>query len=150
MQFTIQSHIREANADDVFAGFNLSLFTFLSPAFPKMHVQQFDGCKTGDVVSVSLFVPGLPVQKWISEITKHHSEFGRIHEFTDEGRALPFFLEKWTHVHRIEQIGKDVLITDAIRFKTPWYFPAALAYMLLYPSFYSRKKKYAVYFTQNL
>ncbi len=146
MHFTIQSHIREATVDAVFAGFNLNLFTFLSPAFPKMRVRQFDGCHTGAIVSVSLLVPGLPEQKWISEITKHHSEFGRMHEFTDEGRTLPFFLKKWTHVHRIEQAGNDVLITDAIRFETPWFFPGLLAYLMLYPSFYSRKKKYAAYF----
>ncbi len=146
MQFTIRSYVSEAKADVVFAGFNLSLFTFLSPAFPKMRVQRFDGCQTGDMVSVSLIVPGVSELKWISEIVHHHSVSGQVHEFTDEGKTLPFFLKKWRHVHRIEQVEKNVLITDSIQFTTPWYFPAFLAYMMLYPSFYSRKKKYATYF----
>lgn len=150
MQFTIRSCVSDAKVDTVFEGFDLNLFTFLSPSFPKMRVQQFGGCQTGDIVSVSLFVLGLSELKWISEIVHHHSVSGLFHEFTDEGKTLPFFLKKWRHVHRIEQVEKNVLITDSIQFTTPWYFPPFLAYMMLYPSFYSRKKKYAAYFNQNL
>jgi len=148
MQLTIRSYVSDAMADEVFEGFDLNLFTFLSPIFPKMHVNRFDGCKTGDVVSVSLFVPLLPEQKWISEIVSHQSIPGQSHQFIDEGRTIPFFLSTWKHTHRIEQVEKDVLITDAIQFTTPWYFPAFLAYLMLYPSFNSRKKKYAKYFTR--
>lgn len=146
MRFTIQSHVQNAKADIVFAGFNLDLFTFLSPAFPPMRVQQFDGCKTGDIVWVCLSVPFLPVQNWISETTNHHSELGKMHEFTDEGRTLPFFLKKWKHIHRIEQKGNDVLITDAIYFETPWFIPNFIAFVLLFPTFHARKKKYAAFF----
>ena len=149
MHFTIQSRIQEANADLVFEGFTEDLFTWLSPAFPKMRVLRFDGCKRGDFVSVSLFIPGLPAQTWLSEITAQRSEPGQLHEFIDEGRTLPFFLKQWKHVHRIEQKGNDVEITDAIEFKTPWYFPEIVGLCLLYPSFYSRKRKYVSYFKKN-
>jgi ligand-binding SRPBCC domain-containing protein len=150
MHFIIRSRIAEASVDAVFAGFDLALFTFLSPALPKMRVQRFDGCKTGDIVSVSLFVPGLPEQKWISEIIHHESVPGRFHEFIDEGKTLPFFLKKWKHVHRIEQAENDVLIVDDIHFKTSWYFPSLLAYTMLYPSFSARKKKYAAFFKRSI
>jgi ligand-binding SRPBCC domain-containing protein len=146
MRFSIRSRITEASVDDVFAGFDLALFTFLSPAFPRMHVQRFDGCKTGDIVSVSLFVPGLPAMKWISGITEHSFNSGIAYAFTDEGRTLPFFLKQWQHIHRIEQVGRDVIITDAIHFKTPWFFPSLLAYAMLFPSFSARKKKYQAFF----
>lgn len=129
----------------VWKGFNLSLFKALAPPFPPVEVKVFDGCLTGDVVSLELnfFVAK---QRWTSVITDQKSTDDEIY-FVDFGTELPFFLKFWEHRHRIVRQGKSAVIIDDITFKSPFLVLDYLLYPFLYLQFLYRKPIYRKLFS---
>lgn len=110
--------------------FNEELFIALNPPFPKVMLQQFDGCKKGDIVSLELDFLFFR-QVWTSEIVLEE-----VHEdlwtFIDEGRRLPFFVKSWRHVHSIKSSGLNTIIVDHISYSTG----SLLTDWLVFPGFY--------------
>ena len=122
------------------SGFNKNLFLALNPPFPKVKLLRFDGCKTGDIVSLELnFL--LFRQKWISKITEDKI-LEKAFYFIDKGTSTPFFLKFWEHTHTIRAYKGKTLITDQIHFRTLALLTDLLFYPLLYLQFLYRKPIY--------
>ena len=139
MKLTIQTRVNQ-NYQQVWAGFNKSLFDQLSPPFPPVRVLQFDGCLVGDVVDLELnFL--LFKQRWVSHITQQQETETEIF-FVDEGVKLPFFLTYWKHKHRILKSENEAIISDEIEFRTPIILTNYLFYPLLWLQFVYRKPIY--------
>jgi len=125
---------------EVIAGFNGDLFLKLNPPFPKVRLIQFDGCKTGDLVSLELnFL--LFKQVWTSEITEDFSDSEQFF-FVDQGIRLPFFFKTWKHKHMLQVRDDKTVITDDITYQTPSLLTDWLMYPLLYLQFLYRKPVY--------
>ena len=121
-------------------GFTGDLFLQLTPPFPKVKLLKFDGCLTGDIVSMELnFI--LFRQTWISEIIEDQSTDKSFY-FIDQGTKLPFFLRYWQHKHLLSDQGGSTLITDDISYKTPFIILDWLMYPLLYWQFKQRSPVY--------
>lgn len=126
--------------EQVQAGFTQQLFLRLNPPFPKVKLTQFDGCRTGDVVSMELnFL--LFKQVWTSDITDDGQDENQWF-FVDEGTQLPFFFKFWKHRHLILRKGDKTSIVDDITYKTPFLLFDWLLYPLLYLQFVYRKPIY--------
>ena len=131
---------------DVKQGFDQELFRQLSPPFPPVKVLRFDGCKKGDLVSLQLnFL--LFKQNWDSLITE---DFTSEQEFcfVDEGIALPFFLKKWRHRHRVISTGLGSKIRDEISYEAPFKLLTWLLYPVLWAQFSFRKPIYRRVFSR--
>jgi ligand-binding SRPBCC domain-containing protein len=124
--------------------FDEDLFKALNPPFPPVEVKRFDGCHTGDEVSLELnFI--LFRQQWTSLITEHgYSESGFY--FIDEGKKLPFFLKKWKHRHGIVALTDGTEIIDDISYTSGTLLSDIFLYPLLYLQFAMRKPVYQKYF----
>ena len=139
MKLTIQTRVNRPY-DQVWAGFDKTLFDQLSPPFPPVRVVRFDGCLKGDIVDLELnFL--LFKQRWVSHITDQKTTDTEIF-FVDEGRQLPFFLSQWTHRHRILKDQNNAIIADEITFRTPFWLTDYLFYPLLWVQFAYRKPIY--------
>jgi ligand-binding SRPBCC domain-containing protein len=121
-------------------GFDEKLFTRLSPPFPPVKLERFDGSKKGDLVSLELnFL--LFKQKWTSLITDDQTNDQEFY-FVDEGTELPFFLKKWTHKHRIIKKGDQSIIRDEIEYEGPFKIMTWLLFPALWGQFMYRKPIY--------
>lgn len=129
----------------VMSGFTEDLFLKLSPPFPPVKLLQFDGSRTGDVVSLELNFLFFR-QTWTSHIT-HHEETADRFSFIDEGVLLPFFLGSWRHHHIIEAHPEGSVIIDDISFRGRWFWMTPLLYPLLFLQFAYRKPIYRRYFS---
>jgi len=130
----------DQNHEKVRDGFNEHLFVKLSPPFPKVELTQFDGCKSGDTVALTLnFI--LFKQQWISEIIADE-ESDHHFQFIDIGVSLPFFIKKWQHTHRIEKQGTGSNIIDDIEYSTGFLLSDALFYPLFALQFLYRVPVY--------
>jgi len=139
MKLTIQTRVNQSY-QQVWAGFDKTLFDQLSPPFPPVRVVRFDGCYRGDVVDLELnFL--LFKQRWVSHITDQQTNDTEIF-FVDEGRRLPFFLSQWAHRHRILKDQDNAIIADEITFRTPFWLTDYLFYPLLWLQFAYRKPIY--------
>ena len=141
MKINIQTPVRQ-NIEQVWSGFNESLFTQLSPPFPPVNLLRFDGSEKGDEVHLELNLL-IFKQLWISLITENEKTTEEIY-FIDEGIKLPFFLSSWKHRHRIvkaidEKKQTQSLIIDEIEFESPFGF---LIYPALYLQFLYRRPIY--------
>ena len=125
------------NYKEVFARFDLNLFTKLSPPLVSLKVIRFDGCKKGD--EVHLNVAG---KLWISHITEYYEDKTQIY-FVDIGHTIPAPLTYWKHIHRIESNGEtSSQVVDDIDFSTGNAFLDKLIYPGLYAMFMLRKPIY--------
>lgn len=139
MNITIKTLV-DQRLPEVIAGFNGDLFLKLNPPFPKVRLIQFDGCKTGDLVSLELnFL--LFKQVWTSEITEDFSDSEQFF-FVDQGVKLPFFFKTWKHKHILQVRDDKTVITDDITYQTPSLLTDWLMYPLLYLQFLYRKPVY--------
>ncbi len=146
MKLTIRTSVK-APLDAVWAGFDRRLFDRLSPPFPPVRVLRFDGCLTGDVVSLELnFL--LFKQVWNSDIIDQQTTAGEIF-FIDEGVKLPFFLSAWHHKHRLIKEGTGTIIADEIDFQTPSRLLDYLFYPLMWAQFAYRKPIYRSIFGRS-
>lgn len=147
MKLKISTYI-PACLPDVKKGFDQSLFQRLSPPFPRVSVDRFDGCEKGHIVSLNLsFI--LFHQQWISEIVKEE-EKPKLWMFVDEGRVLPFFLKYWKHSHIVKEGLQGCAIIDDVHYSTGTMLTDLLAWPLLYLQFLYRKPVYRRYFRQLL
>lgn len=136
---TIRTKVKQ-ELGAVIEGFNSELFLKLNPPFPKVRLARFDGCATGDLVSLELnFL--LFKQTWTSEITEDHSSEKEFY-FIDQGTELPFFFKAWKHKHILTDEEGGTLITDAIEYKTPFMIFDWFMYPLLYLQFIYRAPIY--------
>ena len=145
MKLTIRTSVG-APLSAVWAGFDRALFNRLSPPFPPVKVLRFDGCMTGDVVSLELnFI--LFKQVWNSDIIDQKTTDNEIY-FIDQGTKLPFFLKAWHHKHRLIRQGEGTVIADEITYLTPNRLLDYLMYPLLWAQFTYRKPIYRRVFSQ--
>jgi len=139
MQIVLRTPVRQPY-QQVWRGFNRSLFDALNPPFPPAEVVRFDGSLKGDLVQVRLnFL--LFKQDWISRITDQQENEREIF-FVDEGVKLPFFLAYWHHKHRIVRDGDHSIIIDEITFRSPTRLTDFLLYPILYGQFLYRRPIY--------
>ncbi len=136
----------ESNLESVYSGFNLELFEKLLPVFPKSKVLRFDGCISGDVVTIEMnFL--LFKQKWESLITYYHKEEKEM-IFVDTGSTLPFFLKSWEHRHiLVKSKNGRTLIIDNILFSSGFFLFDWILYPILYFQFSSRQPIYKRFFS---
>lgn len=129
--------------EKVVAGFDESLFRFLTRGFPPVHVERFEGVHQDALVE--LRIGGRWGSRWVSKITAVHSGEDAF-EFTDCGVVLPPGLREWNHVHRCRKIdATSTEIADLITFSAnPILEP--LFTMGFRHEIGSREKKYIRYF----
>lgn len=139
MRLKIVTKVR-ASIDQVKAGFNEDLFLSLNPPFPPVKLLQFDGCETGDIVSLELnFI--FFQQRWESKIIEdYQSEFQWY--FVDIGTKLPFFLKSWKHIHDVRKVTEGTMIVDDITYSTGTLLTDFMMYPLMYFQFLYRKPIY--------
>jgi len=130
----------DAPYEAVVAGFDRSLFLALNPPFPRVTLERFDGCRTGDEVHLRMHF-GVFQQRWESVITDHGEDSGGSY-FVDEGHVLPFFLKRWRHYHGIERVENGTLLRDRIDFESPWRPLDLVLYPALLGQFLYRKPVY--------
>lgn len=146
-------------ADQVWTGFDRTLFDQLAPPFPPVDVVRFDGCKTGDIVHLRLNFLFFK-QDWISLISDQQATETEIY-FVDTGTKLPFFLSQWQHRHRLLRLNarpnaaSQTCIVEDITFHTPTRLTDYLLYPLLWLQFAYRRPIYRRFFgaprkTKNL
>ncbi|GAB5525781.1 MAG: hypothetical protein Roseis2KO_36530 [Roseivirga sp.] len=139
MKITIKTLV-DQRLPEVITGFNGDLFLKLNPPFPKVKLIRFDGCKTGDTVSLELnFL--LFKQVWTSEITEDYRDPTEFF-FIDKGVKLPFFFKSWQHKHILQVKDDKTEVIDDISYQTPSLLTDWLMYPLLYLQFLYRKPIY--------
>ena len=139
MRIKVKTNVR-ATLAEVKDEFNQDLFLQLSPPFPKVGLQFFEGSRKGDLVSLELNF-GLFKQTWISKIVEDGEEDGNWF-FIDEGTQLPFFLKSWSHLHVVESQSEGSLIIDDISYTTGTIFTDLVMYLLMLGQFLYRKPIY--------
>lgn len=141
----------KASLSAVKAGFNLQLFEFLAPAWPKLIVDRFDGCAVHDKVELRLvIIPKVWEMVWhslISEEQEEDSATGKRWYFVDEGLKLPFFLSYWRHTHIVQALpeGGSRIIDDVV-YEIASPFPHFIWKPFISGMFQARKPKYQRYF----
>jgi ligand-binding SRPBCC domain-containing protein len=139
MRIIIETKV-SSTVEEVFKGFNESLFLKLAPPFPLVKLKQFDGCQKGDTVHIELsFI--LFKQQWKSLITNFSKQENEIY-FIDKGVELPFFLKHWVHKHNMVKYNSSTIIIDDIEYKTFNVVTDILFYPLMYLQFAYRKPVY--------
>ena len=146
MKILIKTKVTQ-NYKTVFANFDKNLFLKLNPPGMPVSLRQFDGCKKGDQVKITLG-KGWLSQEWDALIIDQQSNSKEIY-FIDKGVKLPFFLKSWQHKHRLIKIDTQATeIVDDIDFTTPFIVTNYLMYPFLYWSMWWRKSIYKKLFNQ--
>lgn len=131
--------------EKVWQGFDENLFKALSPPFPRVLVERFDGCITGHEVHLKLLFPFFP-QQWNALIVQHQVSDKEIF-FVDTGTKLPFFLKNWHHKHSIVKIDNaNSAIVDDIDFSSGRWITDVVLFPFLWVQFVFRKPIYQKYF----
>ena len=130
LKFSQQTTIN-ATLEDVWKQFDKNLLKKLSPPFPFIQIQTFDGCEVDDHVIIEMdFL--LYKTTWNSIIVENSISETEIF-FIDQGVKMPFGLVHWKHKHGLKKIDdKKTSIIDTIEFKTNYLF---LDY-ILFPLFF--------------
>lgn len=144
MKIRISSSVLPLSTAKVWNLFDINLFKALSPPFPPVSVERFDGCLQGDEVHVLLFPSTLKI-RWESIISEQGEKPGETW-FTDEGGKLPFPLKRWKHRHRILYIHENAAqIRDEIDYTTGFLFLDIFLYPFIFLPFLYRKPIYRRY-----
>ncbi len=125
--------------------FTRELFLFLTPPWARVEIKQFDGCKKGDEIHVTIHQTGL-TQEWVSLIT---SEVLTDDEwcFIDEGKLLPWPMTYWKHRHRVLKMSNgDSEIVDDINFECSSKWLNYPTYAVVYAVFAVRPSRYKKFF----
>ncbi len=132
------------NHRDVMARFDIDLFKFLTPPFPKVKIHAFTGTEVGDDYHIEFLFP--MKGHWKGKITDRNIDDDAAY-FIDEGTVLPMGLSYWHHKHIVRKISADKSdIIDQIEFKTRFSLLTLLMYPVLYFSFALRGPLYRKYF----
>jgi ligand-binding SRPBCC domain-containing protein len=124
--------------------FTADLLLRLSPPFPRVSLQRFDGCKKNDNVILVINLLFTKVT-WSSLITEDALTTDEWY-FFDQGVKMPFGLRYWQHKHRVKKIN-DVSceIIDEISFDTRNEFLNYLLFPFLWGMIFYRKPFYKKY-----
>lgn len=124
--------------------FTADLLLRLSPPFPRVSLQRFDGCKKEDKVILEINLVFTKVT-WSSLITEDKLTADEWY-FIDEGVKMPFGLTYWQHKHRVKKINeKSCEIIDEISFDTRNGFLNYLLFPFLWGMIFYRKPFYQKY-----
>jgi ligand-binding SRPBCC domain-containing protein len=130
------SHVKEL--------FTADLLLRLSPPFPRVSLQRFDGCKKEDNVILEINLVFTKVT-WSSLITEDKLTADEWF-FIDEGVKMPFGLHYWQHKHRVKKINEESCeIIDEISFDTRNEFLNYLLFPFLWGMVFYRKPFYQKY-----
>jgi ligand-binding SRPBCC domain-containing protein len=130
------SHVKEL--------FTADLLLRLSPPFPRVSLQRFDGCKKDDNVILEINLVFTKVT-WSSLITEDKLTADEWF-FIDEGVKMPFGLHYWQHKHRVKKINEESCeIIDEISFDTRNEFLNYLLFPFLWGMVFYRKPFYQKY-----
>ncbi len=130
---------------EVLSLFNRNLFEALSPHFPQIEIENFEGSFPGNLIALKLNF-FLFKTHWHSRITER-KESAKISYFVDEGVKLPFFLKFWRHQHIAEKIDpKTFWIIDEVDYQTGNIVSDFFLYPAFYFQFIMRKPVYKRYF----
>ena len=124
--------------------FTADLLLRLSPPFPKVTLQRFDGCKKDDqvVLIINLLFFNLTWSSLISEDLQTEEEW----YFIDRGVRMPFGLKFWQHKHRVKKMDdQQCEIIDEISFDTLNPFLNYLLFPFLWGMIFYRKPFYQKY-----
>lgn len=147
MKLILKTNVKQS-PQQVWAGFNQSLFEKLAPPFPRVRLLRFDGSTTGCTVAVELnFI--LFRQTWQSDITEHGETEEEIW-FVDQGSQLPFFLKFWRHRHRLLRTETGTQIVDDIEYRTGSVVMDYLMFPLMWSQFKYRWPIYRRVFNQPI
>jgi len=145
--FKIQTNIG-ASMSFVWSQFNEELLKKISPPFPKVNIQRFDGCKTGDLVILEINLIFTHVI-WSSEITYTNQDSNQS-VFIDEGIKVPFGITLWKHEHSIIKIDEgQCYIQDFVTYKTSNVFLDMILFPFLWGMIFYRKPFYLKYLTNR-
>ena len=124
--------------------FTANLLLRLSPPFPRVSLQRFDGCKKDDNVILEINLVFTKVT-WSSLITEDKLTADEWF-FIDEGVKMPFGLHYWQHKHRVKKINEESCeIIDEISFDTRNEFLNYLLFPFLWGMIFYRKPFYQKY-----
>jgi ligand-binding SRPBCC domain-containing protein len=124
--------------------FTANLLLRLSPPFPRVSLQRFDGCKKDDNVILEINLVFTKVT-WSSLITEDKLTADEWF-FIDEGVKMPFGLNYWQHKHRVKKINEESCeIIDEISFDTRNEFLNYLLFPFLWGMIFYRKPLYQKY-----
>ncbi len=124
--------------------FTADLLLKLSPPFPKVALQRFDGCKKEDTVILIINLIFLKVT-WSSLIIEDQETEDEWY-FIDQGVIMPFGLQFWQHKHRVKKIDhKSCEIIDEISFDAQNSFLNYLLFPFLWGMIFYRKPFYKKY-----
>ena len=124
--------------------FTANLLLRLSPPFPRVSLQRFDGCKKDDNVILEINLVFTKVT-WSSLITEDKLTADEWF-FIDEGVKMPFGLNYWQHKHRVKKINEESCeIIDEISFDTRNEFLNYLLFPFLWGMIFYRKPFYQKY-----
>lgn len=103
------------NADfkKVSSGFNIELFNYLAPSFPKIEVTKFEGIQKEDLIQLKIKI-GIKTLNWSGKITHFEKNQQKLY-FVDIGTSLPFPFKSWKHHHLILNNGHNkTIIVDKV------------------------------------
>ncbi len=145
MKLVLTTNVR-STPEQVWRGFDQSLFEKLAPPFPRVKLLRFDGSEKNDLVEVELnFI--FFRQIWQSLIVDHGKSEEEIW-FIDEGSRLPFFLRYWRHRHRLLRTATGTQIVDDIEYRTPSLLLDYFMYPMMWLQFAYRKPIYRRVFNE--
>lgn len=145
--FKIQTKIG-ASMPFVWSQFNEALLRKISPPFPKVNIQRFDGCNEGDLVILEINLFFIQVV-WSSKII-HSKQDSKQSVFIDEGITVPFGINIWKHEHSIIKIDdSQCYIEDFVTYKTSNVFLDIILFPFLWGMIFYRKPFYQKYLTNR-
>jgi ligand-binding SRPBCC domain-containing protein len=137
----------QASVSQVKERFTSDLLLKLSPPFPRVSLDRFDGCTKGDQVILVIHLIFVNVT-WSSLITEDQ-ESEKEWYFIDQGVKMPFGLQFWQHKHRVKQTsGEHCEVIDEISFDTNNAFLNYLLFPFLWGMIFYRKPFYKKYLSR--
>tara|TARA_Y100001970_G_C14248843_1_gene870304 strand:- start:1402 stop:1842 length:441 start_codon:yes stop_codon:yes gene_type:complete len=89
--------------------------------------------------------------KWHSFIVihKNYKRTDNSLSFVDKGITLPLGITEWDHLHKVEYLNNEIVISDSIEFKHRFYIFEFMLYPILISPIIIRKFLYKIYFKKN-
>ena len=132
----------------VWSQFNEALLKKISPPFPKVNIQRFDGCNEGDLVILEINLLFIQVV-WSSKIT-YAKQDSKQSVFIDEGIQVPFGINLWKHEHSIIKIDdSQCYIQDFVTYETSNVFLDIILFPFLWVMIFYLKPFYQKYLTNK-
>jgi ligand-binding SRPBCC domain-containing protein len=124
--------------------FTADLLLKLSPPFPRVRLQRFDGCTKDDQVILEINILFFTLT-WSSAIIEDKLTDEEWY-FIDKGIQMPLGLQFWQHKHRVKKINEETCeIIDEISFDTHHAFLNYLLFPFLWGMIFYRKPFYKKY-----